>query len=333
MAFLQKRALFYALSIHTPWVTSSKLYCKVPVAGIISSVSTMLALLSFYVEWCSIAARRLCRNINLHFPRSWLLSGWGFFKFMMQRFKIIIAYDGSDFDGWQVQLHEKTVANRLQQIFYKVFGRHVSLIGASRTDTNVHALGQVATFETDLNLAPEHLMSAWNNALPDSILIRSIEPVAANFHPHRGVQKKVYYYHLFTRPPLPFVARYGWYYQFMPQIDLEKFYHALALYEGEHDFRSFCKLEEERSTVRTIDKVAVHHYARYGVLRVVIEGKAFLRFQIRRMIGYGLDVARRPELSLAYLQDILDNPHPEQTLLRADGKGLCLRRILYKPSS
>ncbi|MCK4265248.1 tRNA pseudouridine(38-40) synthase TruA [Candidatus Babeliales bacterium] len=248
----------------------------------------------------------------------------------MKKFKIIISYDGTDFQGWQSQSHKRTISDCLQKTFEKIFSKKVSIIGASRTDSGVHALGQVATFKTDLDAFGDKIIRAWNNALPESILIKNIEEVGQEFHPLKNVIQKVYYYNLFLSEPLPFFARYGWLYELSGRVDWEKFGQALSLYQGTHDFRSFCKIDEEKNTVRTVNNIYVRKLKRFGILQVVIKGNSFLHFQIRRMIGYALDVARRSELSIQYIQELLDNPEPRQTLIKADGKGLVLGKIFYK---
>ena len=102
------------------------------------------------------------------------------------------------------------------------------------------------------------------------------------------------------------------------------------MYEGKHDFASFCKIEERCSTVRTINSITTENIKRFGCIRIVIKGRGFLRFQIRRMIGYAFDVARRPDLSIDYIQRLLDTPNSCQTLIKAEGSGLMLRKIVYK---
>ncbi len=247
----------------------------------------------------------------------------------MKTYKLIVSYDGTDFQGWQVQPHGKTVADRLQQRFYDLFGERIALLGASRTDAGVHALHQVARFRASVNIPAEQMKRAWNNSLGDSILIRSLTEAPAGFHPHKNVVEKTYYYNLFLDHPLPLIARYGWLFPFMDEVDTGALEKALQLYVGTHDFRSFCKLEDDKSPVRTITSITVNKITRYNVLQIAISGPGFLRFQIRRMIGAALDVARRDILSLSWLQGLLENPHPEQAYTRAHGKGLMLRKIIY----
>lgn len=281
----------------------------------------------------------------------------------MQHFKLIIAYDGTDFFGWQIQPNAITISETLQKKFYRIFKEKIKIVGASRTDSGVHALGQVAYFKSNspslrdygamhspsllsTNLTPtQHcygamhsqiptnkVLKAWNGLLPDSIVIRSLEKVPNTFHPCVDVVQKTYYYHLFLKRPLPFAARYGWHYDFIHKVNLDLFEKALQCYVGTHDFTSLCKQDRtnKKDPVRTIDSIKLVHLKRYGALRIEIKGKSFLRFQIRRMVGYALDVARRQELGIDYLQGILENPNPQQTLLKADASGLCLRKIVYK---
>lgn len=248
---------------------------------------------------------------------------------MMNRYKMILAYDGSDFHGWQQQPDGSSVADCLQNNFARVFGHQAQIIGASRTDTGVHALGQVVLIKTELALPPEKLHSALNKSLPSSLRVRTLSTCDEQFHPCFGVAQKTYWYFLFTQRPLPFLARYGWHYHLIDSIDTAKFNNALQLYRGTHDFGSFCKQETDRSTIRQINAVTLHQFKRWGVLGIEIRGKSFLHFQIRRMIGYALDVACRKNLSVDYIERLLDNPNPEQTLLKAGASGLLLRRIVY----
>ena len=257
-----------------------------------------------------------------------------------QKIKAVIAYDGTDFFGWQKQPEAVSISSTLEQIFNKVFGYQINLIGASRTDTGVHALEQVAMFKSEIcDLDLNVIKSAWNNMLPKSILIRDLQVVPDKFHACFNVAQKTYYYHLFLNRPLPFVARYGWLYKFIDQVDLGKFENALNLYLGEHDFGSFCKVDADdkavagahgKNTVRTIDSIKLERLDRFGMLRVTVKGPGFLRFQIRRMVGYALDVARRKNLPVTYIKTLLDNPDPRQTLLKAEASGLCLRKVVYK---
>lgn len=108
----------------------------------------------------------------------------------MQKYKIIVAYDGTDFHGWQIQPRDITVTSCLQKTYKHVFGQEISVFGASRTDSGVHALGQVAQFHTDLDIPEEKMREAWNRSLPSSIVIRSLQKVSQDFHPCANVLQK-----------------------------------------------------------------------------------------------------------------------------------------------
>lgn len=248
----------------------------------------------------------------------------------MRKLKIVVSYDGTDFHGWQVQPTAETVAANLERVFKRIFGQVVHIVGASRTDAGVHAMGQVAHFTTSIPLDTDQIKKAWNASLPSSIVIRSVEQVHNDFHACFDVSQKTYYYHIFLERPLPFLERFGWYYRFIHHVDIQKFKEGLQIFVGEHDFTAFCKLEPGKSPIRSIESIDTQYIKEWRALRVIIKGKSFLRYQIRRIVGYSLDVARRPELPVDYLREILVSKDSRQTLLQADGKGLCLRKIAYK---
>ncbi len=248
---------------------------------------------------------------------------------MSKKYKIIVAYDGTAYHGWQVQKELPTVAGTLQHTFADVFNQEISLLGASRTDAGVHALGQVAIFSSDLIIKPQDMLNAWSNRLSPDIVIRSLELVPVDFNPHAQVHYKTYWYHFCLTRPLPFVQRYCWFYHYL--LDLEKLRECLQVFVGTHDFRSFCSGDEMGDdTVRTIDEITVSYLAQFGAYRIQVRGERFLHHMIRRIVGASLDVAARTMLSSEYLQDVLAEKNPEQNLTNAPGHGLMLGEIVYK---
>lgn len=246
----------------------------------------------------------------------------------MNVYKITLAYDGTNYFGWQEQAKKESVAQRLKDSFVDHFKMPLSLIGASRTDAGVHAIGQVARITTQLSLDPERLKTAWNQVLPPDIHIRSIELVDRSFHPWYGVVEKEYYYHLFAERPLPFVSRFGWYYPY--KIDFEKLKKALFYCEGTHDFRSFFTGDPTSdSTIRTISKIEVQYLPRWGVYRISIRAQKFMRYMIRRIVGAAVYVAARPTVPVALVQEILLQKNPHHALAKAPAQGLVLRAIRY----
>jgi tRNA pseudouridine38-40 synthase len=249
---------------------------------------------------------------------------------VMCKYKIVVAYDGTDYCGWQKQSRERnvpTVCQTLEDSFYSVFSREISIVGASRTDAGVHALGQVAQFCTDLCIAPDKMLQAWTNKLPRDIAICSFEPVEPEFNPHYNIEYKVYRYYFFVERPLPLVQRYGFFCRFRP--DFEKLQAAVHVFEGTHDFRSFCTGDEHETTVRTIISITLNE-PEPGKWCIEFRGPGFLRYMIRRIVGACLFVAARPEVPITTLHTVLDQKNPEHTLPNAPARGLVLERIVYK---
>lgn len=245
----------------------------------------------------------------------------------MIKYKLIIAYDGTDYYGWQIQPGHKTVVGVLQETFKRVFDHNIHILGASRTDAGVHALAQAAASTTDLNINPAELHHAWQNVLPDSILIKEIVAVPLDWNPRNNVKQKTYAYHFFQERPLPFAARYGWYYRY--PVDIEKLKKCLAVFVGTHDFRSFCTGDDMDSTMRTIDEVSVEFIKEFNAYRISIKGPGFLRYMIRRIVGACLEVASRATMSPDDLKKVLEQKNPLQTLPTAPSQGLCLFNIEY----
>jgi tRNA pseudouridine38-40 synthase len=242
-------------------------------------------------------------------------------------YKLLIAYDGTAYYGWQAQPDRVTVTGSITSCFSSVFKKECHLLGSSRTDAGVHALGQVARLETDLIIDPEFLKKGLNNRLPSDIIIRSVEIADERFNPRYDVVEKVYYYHIFNNRPLPFFSRYGLAYK--RAFDSEKFKEALSVFVGTHDFRSFCTGDEKSNTIRTVNDIQVHYFARYQAYRVEVYGKSFLQHMIRRIIGASLDVASSPTKSLQDLKKALAEKNPRQLFPSASSEGLVLARIQY----
>lgn len=249
----------------------------------------------------------------------------------MNRYRCIIAYEGTNFAGWQLQPGQNvvTIVQVLQQSFERVFGCTIQIHGASRTDAGVHALGQVALVITPLTIDPKVLCLAWNNALPPTIRMQSIEVANEQFHPRRNVALKTYYYHFFTSDPLPFMHRYGWFVRY--PICLEKLKASLEIFKGTHNFRSFCTGNvHDGDAVRTIEDIRIEYLPEYCAYRITIIAERFLRYMIRRMVGAAITIAMRDTLQPKLLQEILQAANPKNTLYTAPAQGLCLYKIQYK---
>ncbi len=245
----------------------------------------------------------------------------------MPLYKFIISYDGTKYSGWQSQKHCQAVSNCLEKTFQVVLKKRVKIIGGSRTDAGVHALGQVAIVKLDMDIDPLKLQKIINNRLPADILIRKMELAEPGFHPQSNVEMKTYYYHFFQSRPLPIVSRYGYY--FYKNVDLEKLQDCFSVFLGTHDFRSFCS-GEKSNTIRTIDSINLRYFKKLGIYRLEIRGQHFLRYMIRRIAGSLLEVASSDEKTKQDLIFALNQKNPQQHLATAPAHGLMLHSIKYK---
>lgn len=248
----------------------------------------------------------------------------------MARYKIVVAYDGTDYFGWQEQKDVTTVCGTLKKIFLDVFCMPCQILGASRTDAGVHAQGQVAVVTIPTYIKPSSLLYAWNNALPGSILIKHVVDVDATYNPHNNIIEKTYTYTVFTRKPDPLQARYGWYVKRAMCFDTLQ--QALQVFVGTHDFRSFCSGKDEeygsRGTVRTINSIQVFQDTA-DTYRIVVKGPGFLRHMIRRIVGACIEVSSRDKFTHTDLYGALQQRNPEQILPNSPALGLCLTKIKY----
>lgn len=244
-----------------------------------------------------------------------------------QRYKIIVAYDGTDFVGWQQQPCGKDIASTLQAGYARAFKETIAILGASRTDAGVHAAGQVAAFTARACLPEERLLWVWNRSLPMSLSVRSIEAVDSDFNPRAYVLQKEYHYHFFVDRPLPFMYRFG--YSVPGKIDMTKLQEALHCFVGTHNFRSFCTGDDLHGTLRTIDALQIDYNPALGAYQIVIKGKGFLRYMIRRIVGASMQVALGQK-SIEQIKKALAIPDARQDLFTAPAAGLMLYNIIYE---
>jgi tRNA pseudouridine38-40 synthase len=243
------------------------------------------------------------------------------------KYVILISYDGLNYNGWQMQKRDTTISSVLHDSYKNIFHTDLRLVGASRTDSGVHALGQVALVDIPLKIDKNVLLSSWNKRLPKDIYIRAIQNAPEDFHPLKNVERKIYYYHFFIQKPLPFISRYG--ILCKHPIDLEKLNKALNVFVGTHDFRSFCTGYEQENTVRTVELIKVVYLKKFKTYRIIISGKGFLRHMIRRIVGAAFDIAMRDDKTIDDIVWALQQKNPHQQLPNAKPHGLLLRRIFY----
>ncbi len=249
---------------------------------------------------------------------------------MAFRMKLVIAYLGTPFHGWQRQRGQRTVQGELERALSRcVGGARITVVGAGRTDAGVHAAGQTAHCDLPGRIPPESLVGSVNAILPREIRLRSAQPVSNGFHAQRSARGKLYTYRLRWREPaFPWLDLRSA--AIAPLADMAAAVAALSSLQGTRDWASFTVPEPgPQSTVRTLFQ-ASWIPRRFGAeLRFV--GDGFLRYQVRRMVGAVLEVGRHRR-DLDSLRRLLDHPTPGAPIQTAPAEGLCLERVYYRRS-
>lgn len=201
----------------------------------------------------------------------------------MKRVKMIVAYDGTNYCGWQIQDNGITIEEILNRELSRLLNEDIKIIGASRTDSGVHALGNVAVFDTETKIPAEKLSYALNVRLPEDIRIVDSCEVAADFHPRFCDTIKTYEYKIWNnRFPNPMVRLYSKFVYY--NIDVEKMEQAAKYLIGEHDFKSFCSTRTQvENTVRTVTDISFRKEGNMIIMKIC--GTGFLYNMVRIIMG------------------------------------------------
>ena len=245
----------------------------------------------------------------------------------MKRIKLTIAYDGTNYCGWQVQPNGITVEEVVNKALKKLTGEDIQVIGASRTDSGVHALGNVAVFDTHTTIPPERISYALNQRLPEDIVIVKSEEVAEDFHPRYCDCSKTYEYHILNmRITIPTKRLTNYFVSY--DLDVEKMRKAAGYLIGEHDFVSFCNVRTDvEDTVRTVTELEILKDGEEITIR--ISGNGFLYNMVRIIVGTLIRVGRgfyEPEK----VKEILEAKDRKAAGVTAPPHGLILAEIRYE---
>ncbi|MGN0152479.1 MAG: tRNA pseudouridine(38-40) synthase TruA [Wujia sp.] len=244
----------------------------------------------------------------------------------MIRVKLIVAYDGTNYCGWQIQDNGITIEEVLNRELTRLLGEEIRIIGASRTDSGVHALGNVAVFDTNTRIPAEKISFALNQRLPDDIRITNSCQVPDDFHPRFCDTIKTYEYKIWNdRFPNPLVRLYSKFVYF--NIDIGRMEQAAAYLVGEHDFKSFCSPRTQvENTVRTITEISF--FKEGNMITMRIRGTGFLYNMVRIIMGTLLKCGMgmyEPE----HVKEILDACDRAKAGPKAEACGLTLVGIEY----
>jgi tRNA pseudouridine38-40 synthase len=257
----------------------------------------------------------------------------------MQNIKLTLAYDGTDYCGWQMQPGQPTVQGAISDVLENLTGQRLQIQGAGRTDAGVHAAGQAANFKTEAELSADEFQRAFNALLPESIRIVAAEQVAPDFHARWSAVAKTYRYRIFRgRVVSPFLWRYVQHDPF--PLDFDAMAEAAQKFEGEHDFTSFAAStgsedeDRDRMTTRVIYRSEITRVASGDSVHsaeewvYTVRGKSFLRYMVRKIVGTLVDVGRgklQPE-NIAELFELRDRSKSGPTM---PPQGLCLAEVEY----
>jgi tRNA pseudouridine38-40 synthase len=244
----------------------------------------------------------------------------------MRNISLLVSYDGTAYHGWQRQPNAKSVQEVLQSAIETIVNQPVKLYAGARTDSGVHAEGQVVNFRSESSIDLTALERAVNSLMPADIRVTNARPVPDDFHARYSAKSKIYVYSILnTLHNSPFYGRYSWHIPY--KLDIASMRDTIGLVIGEHDFSSFKKKDElYRSTVREVLGAGVKK--RGDFVYVVIEGTGFLRYMVRNLVGT-LVLVGSGKLAREGFQEILDACDRQKAGPTAPAKGLLLREIKY----
>lgn len=261
----------------------------------------------------------------------------------MRNLRLVIAYDGTDFHGWQRQPNLLTVQEVVEAALGKLVGEPVRLWGSGRTDAGVHASGQIANFKTASPIPCANLLKALNDLLPPAVRIRDASEVAESFHARYDAVSKTYRYRILQAPVcLPFLARFVDHHPY--PLDHRRMARAAKLVEGEHDFTSFAatgaggteaeevsgvqRTSEPRSMIRTVQSSRLVWRPGLSLLVYEVRGNGFLHHMVRNIVGTLVEVGRG-KLASGDIRRILEARDRTLAGPTAAARGLCLVKVGY----
>lgn len=247
----------------------------------------------------------------------------------MGNIKLVIEYDGTNYAGWQRQKGEKSVQETLKHAIETVVNEEIRLLGAGRTDSGVHARGQVANFETSATIPVTRLAQAINFYLPRDIAVRSARRAAKGFHSQYSAKSKIYRYTILNHSVRSAINR-NFCYQYCAPLNIEKIQQASKMILGRHDFSTFKSRsraeKSDKNAVRTVMLLEILRKGRY--LHFTIEADGFLYKMVRAIVGTLLDVGRE-KISPEEFEKIVKEKNRSCAGISVPARGLCLLRVKY----
>lgn len=241
----------------------------------------------------------------------------------VRRIMLTVAYDGTNYSGWQVQPNAVTIEGVLNEELTRLLNEKITVIGASRTDAGVHAMGAIAVFDTTSRIPGEKFSYALNRSLPDDIVIRKSQEVPCDFHPRKTSTQKTYRYSIWNDTfTLPTTRLYT--HLVYNDIDVKVMNEAAQFFVGEHDFAGFCSANNQtESTVRTIYDMKVQRGVDERQIDIYVTGNGFLYNMVRIIAGTLIEVGQG-RIAADDVPDIIKSCDRNLAGATAPAKGLTL---------
>lgn len=242
------------------------------------------------------------------------------------RVAFIVEYDGTDYAGWQIQKNDITVQQKIEEALLTLNKGHITVTGAGRTDSGVHAKGQCGHFDIDSDIPAEKFTFILNTRLPKDIRIKKTWEVSEDFHSRFSAKGKRYIYRIFNAPYSS--ALMGRFTMHVPEnLDIEKMRQAAQFIVGTHDFKAFCAQGSSvKTTVRTVSKVEVTK--ENELIEITVEGTGFLYNMVRIIAGTLIEVGKNkktPEM----VKEIIEGKIRKEAGMTADAQGLTMDEVFY----
>jgi tRNA pseudouridine38-40 synthase len=255
----------------------------------------------------------------------------------MKKIGLLLEYDGTAYQGWQVQKKGLTIQGVVEEKILKITGERSRVIGASRTDAGVHALGQMATFRTVSRLEPVKIKGALNALLPHDIRVLGASGVNESFHPRDSAKRKSYFYIIANqKESSAFLHRYAWLVK--QPLELKFMTEAAEVLIGTHDFSSFKGTgSSTKNPIREVFSLSVEKVEKLGFMTISIEGEfvkirieadGFLRHMVRNIVGTLVEIGRG-RIPADRIKEILRSCDRRLAGPTAPPDGLFLERIVY----
>lgn len=246
---------------------------------------------------------------------------------MEKNYKIILAYDGTRYQGWESHKDgDMTIQGKLVNVIEHLVEKPVEVIGCGRTDAGVHAKGMVANVKLDIDMAPDQIKSYLNHYLPEDIAVLEIGVASERFHSRYNAVGKTYCYTCYIGNTKPVFNR-KYVYVLDEKPDINRMRKAAELLVGTHDFASFCaNKKKKKSTVRTVDKIEITVEGDY--LKFTVHGDGFLHHMVRILVGTLLEVGWGKR-STESMTELLAVQERAQAGVTAPAQGLCMMSVDY----